>query len=65
MLQHEGFGFNKEEEADKLALTFIRNLGLDPGHYLNLLLLFQHSSNNPDIKKRVRNVKNILNIQSR
>ena len=61
----QGFGFNKEEEADKLALAFIRNLGLDPGHYLNLLLLFQHSNNDPDIKKRVRNVKNILNMQSR
>ena len=45
----KGFGFNKEEEADKLALALIRNLGLDPGHYLNLLLLFQPSSNDPDI----------------
>ncbi len=58
----KGFGFNKEEEADKLALVFIGNLGLDPEHYLNLLLLFQYSSNDLDIKKRVRNVKNILNI---
>ena len=59
----KGFGFNKEEEADELALTFIRNLGLDPRNYLNLLLIFQHSSNDSDIKKRVRNVKNILNTQ--
>ena len=58
----EGFGSNEEEEADKLALVFIRNLGLDPKHYLNLLLLFQHSSKGkePDIQKRVRNLKNIL-----
>ena len=60
----KGFDFNKEEEADELALIFIRNLGLDPRNYLNLLLIFQHSSNDSDIKKRVRNVKNILNTQS-
>ena len=60
----EGFGFNEEEEADQLALVFVRKLGLDPMHYLNLLLLFQHSSKGKDlnIQKRVRNVENILNI---
>ena len=56
----KGFDFNKEEEADKLALEFVKNVGLDPEDYLKLLLIIQHSTNNPDIKKRVHSMKNIL-----
>ena len=56
----KGFDLNKEEEADKLALEFVKNVGLDPEDYLKLLLIIQHSTNNPDIKKRVRSMKNIL-----
>ena len=56
----KGFDFNKEEEADKLALEFVKNVGADPEGYLKLLLIIQHSTNNPDIKKRVRSMKNIL-----
>ena len=26
----KGFDFNKEEEADKLAIVFTKNVGLDP-----------------------------------
>ena len=56
----KGFDLNKEEEADKLALEFVKNVGLDPEDYLKLLLIIQHSTNDPDIKKRVRSMKNIL-----
>ncbi len=56
----KGFDLNKEEEADKLALEFVKNVGLDPKDYLKLLLIIQHSTNDPDIKKRVRSMKNIL-----
>ena len=56
----KGFDFNKEEEADKLALEFVKNVGVDPEGYLKLLLIIQHSTNNPDMKKRVRSMKNIL-----
>ena len=60
IIMAKGFDFNKEEEADKLALEFVKNVGLDPEDYLKLLLIIQHSTNDPDIKKRVRNMKNIL-----
>ena len=56
----KGFDLNKEEEADKLALEFVKNVGLDPKDYLKLLLIIQHSTNDSDIKKRVRSMKNIL-----
>ena len=56
----KGFDLNIEEEADELALEFVKNVGLDPEDYLKLLLIIQHSTNNPDIKKRVRSMKNIL-----
>jgi len=60
IIMAKGFDLNKEEEADKLALEFVKNLGLDAEDYLKLLLIIQHSNNNPDIKKRVRSMKNIL-----
>ena len=60
IIMAKGFDFNKEEEADKLALEFVKNVGLNPKDYLKLLLIIQHSTNNPDIKKRVRSMKNIL-----
>jgi hypothetical protein len=59
-IRAKGFDFNKEEEADKLAIAFIKNVGLDPKGYLKLLLLIQGSTNHPDIKKRVYNMKFFL-----
>ena len=38
-IRSKGFNFNKEEEVDKLAIEFIKNLGLDPKGYLKPFLL--------------------------
>jgi len=44
----EGFGINQEVEADRMALKLISKLGLSKNHYLDLLLLLQGRTIDPN-----------------
>jgi hypothetical protein len=57
----EGFGINQEVEADRLALKFIKRLGLNKNHYLDLLFLLKGENKDPDslISKRIDAMKQI------
>jgi hypothetical protein len=44
----EGFGINQEIEADKMALKFIKQSGLNINHYLQLLMYLQGPKKDPN-----------------
>jgi beta-barrel assembly-enhancing protease len=58
----EGFGKNQEKEADRLALEFIKKIGIHPMVYLQLLKRFQGETPYPNapISERIENVLKII-----
>lgn len=58
----KGFGEDQEIEADRLALKYIRKVGVNPAHYLAMLQWFAGGNKDPDsgIVKRVNSFKRLL-----
>ena len=58
----EGFGKNQEKEADKLAVEFIRRVGLKPLVYLRLLSRFQRENPYPNspISERIDHIHKVI-----
>ncbi|MCH8157602.1 MAG: M48 family metalloprotease [Nitrospinae bacterium] len=56
----KGFGEEQEEEADRAAVQFLEQVGLDPRLYLNFLHLIHQGSEDPEIITRITAIKKLI-----